>query len=106
MRQNASLVALAGVALALTTAGQAQDTGAATYKAKCEHCHGADGMSHTFAGKMTHAANLKDPKVTSATDEDLIAVVTNGRKKMPAFKGKLTDEQIKAVVGYIRAIPD
>ena len=106
MRRSLKLAALAGMALALTTAGQAQDTGAATYKAKCEHCHGADGMSHTFAGKMTHAANLRDPKVTGAADEDLIAVVTNGRKKMPAYKGKLTDDQIKNVVGYVRTIPD
>jgi mono/diheme cytochrome c family protein len=30
--------------------------------------------------------------------------VTNGKGKMPANQGKLTDAQIKAVVGYVRSL--
>lgn len=97
------LVSVASPALAQDAAA---GSGADTYKAKCAKCHGADGLSHTFDGKMTKAASLKSPMVSSATDPDLIAVVTNGKKKMPAFKNKLTDDQIKAVVAYIRTLPD
>jgi cytochrome c6 len=97
------LVSVASPALAQDSAN---GSGADTYKAKCAKCHGADGLSHTFAGKMTKAASLKSPMVTSATDADLIAAVTNGKKKMPAFKKKLTDDQIKSVVAYIRTLPD
>jgi mono/diheme cytochrome c family protein len=28
--------------------------------------------------------------------------VTNGKNKMPAYKGKLADDQIKELVAYIR----
>jgi mono/diheme cytochrome c family protein len=33
----------------------------------------------------------------------MISVTTNGAGKMPAFKGKLTDAEIKASVAYFRA---
>jgi cytochrome c6 len=43
--------------------------------------------------------------VQKQTDAQLIDVTANGKgKKMPAYKGKLTDDQIKELVGYIRGI--
>jgi mono/diheme cytochrome c family protein len=38
------------------------------------------------------------------SDDDLIAVTTNGKNKMPAYKGKLTDAQIKEVIAYIHTL--
>ena len=81
-----------------------QDSGADTYKAKCLMCHGADGLGNTPVGKMVKIVSLKDPTVVNAKDADLIAVVTNGKNKMPPNKGKLTDDQITAVVAYIRTL--
>jgi mono/diheme cytochrome c family protein len=34
----------------------------------------------------------------------MIAITTNGEGKMPAFKGKLTDAQIKDSVSYFRSL--
>lgn len=82
----------------------AQDDGAVIYKSKCQKCHGVDGMSHTFDGKMSGAANLTDPKIVQMQDADLVAVVTNGRKHMPAFGKKLTGDQIASVVAYIHTL--
>jgi mono/diheme cytochrome c family protein len=39
-----------------------------------------------------------------ASDADLIAATKNGKGKMPAFAGKLTDVQIKDAVAYIRTL--
>jgi mono/diheme cytochrome c family protein len=89
---------------ALTLPLRAQDSGADTYKSKCQMCHGADGLGNTPVGKMAKIVSLKDPTVVSATNADLIAVVTNGKNKMPPNKGKLTDDQITAVVAYIRTL--
>lgn len=89
---------------AITLPARAQDTGADTYKAKCLMCHGADGLGNTPVGKMAKIVSLKDPTVVSATNADLIAVVNNGKNKMAAYKGKLTDDQITAVVAYIRTL--
>ena len=84
----------------------AADSGANTYKAKCEMCHAANGSGNTPAGKVFKAASLKDPMVTTKSNEELAVVIKNGKNKMPAWKDKLTDDQIQAVIGYIRALPD
>jgi mono/diheme cytochrome c family protein len=67
-------------------------------------CHGADGLSNTPAGKAMKAASFKTPALVKASDADLIATIKNGKNKMPAYAGKLTDAQIKSVVGYIRTL--
>src|SRR5277367_1230939 len=89
--------------LAAGTVSFAQD-GAATYKSKCQMCHGATGMADTPAGKSNKARPFSDPDVLKMSDDDLIAVTTNGKNKMPAYKGKLTDDQIKGLIAYIHTL--
>lgn len=79
----------------------AADAGADLYKAKCQMCHGADGTPTAMAAK-NGAKPVKD--LASKTDKDFIAATTNGQGKMPAYKGKLTDDQIKAVVTYMKGL--
>ena len=62
--------------------------------AKCQMCHGADGSGDTPAGKAMKARPFNSPDVLKESDADLIAVIKNGKNKMPAFAGKLTDAQI------------
>jgi len=42
--------------------------------------------------------------VQGISDADLTAAITNGKGKMPAYKGKLTDAQISDLVSYIRTL--
>jgi cytochrome c6 len=94
-----SLVVLFGSVTSL-----AQSTGADTYKAKCQMCHGADGLGNTPAGKAMNAHPFNSPDVIKESDADLTAVIKSGKNKMPAFAGKLTDPQIKDVVAYIHTL--
>jgi mono/diheme cytochrome c family protein len=82
----------------------AQASGADTYKAKCQMCHGADGLGATPAGKSMKAIPFNDPQLVSKSDADLIAATTNGKNKMPAYKGKLSDADIKATIAYVRTL--
>ncbi len=84
--------------------GFAQNDGADIFKSKCAPCHGADGMAATPAGKALKAASFKDPAIVKTPDADLIAIVKSGKNKMPSFTGKLSDDQIKATVNYIRTL--
>lgn len=71
--------------------------GAALYGQRCASCHGGDGsggIGPRLAGGRA-LAQFPDP-------QDQIAVVTNGRGGMPGFGGRLTDEQIAAIVAYTR----
>ena len=97
----------AAIALTVFTASLAsfaQGPGADTYKAKCQMCHGADGMGNTPAGKSMKAVPFNDPQILSKSDADLIAATKNGMGKMPAYAGKLTDPQINDVVAYIHTL--
>ena len=74
------------------------------YKAKCAMCHGADGLAATAMGKSMKILSFKAPEMVKASDAQLIASTKDGKGKMPAYKGKLTDAQIKDVVAYIRTL--
>jgi mono/diheme cytochrome c family protein len=93
------LLSLSFAAPALA-AGPAADL----FQSKCAPCHGVDGLAATPAGKALKAASFKDPVVVNKPDADLIAIVKSGKGKMPAWTGKLTDDQIKALVTHIRTL--
>lgn len=97
-----SLVLITCIALA-STAFAAAD-GAAIFKAKCAMCHGADGSASSGMGKTMGLKALGSPDVHKTSDADLTALVTNGKGKMPGFKGKLSDEEITAVVKYVKTL--
>lgn len=92
-------VVLVGLALTLVIPAIAQDQPADVYKAKCAMCHGADGSKSMMGSKPLSGADVQ-----GMSDADLNAAITNGKGKMPAYKGKLTDDQIKGLVGYIRTL--
>ena len=76
----------------------------------CAQCHGAAGKGDTKMGKMLNAADLTDPKKqASFTDAQAAAAIKdgikqNGKTAMKAFGGKLTDDEIKALVAYVRSL--
>lgn len=93
----------AAAALLLTSAvGFAQSSGEATYKAKCQMCHGAKGLADSPAGKSMKVKPITDPDVKSVSEAKMIDAVRNGMGKMQPYKDKLSDAQIKDAVGYFR----
>jgi len=101
IRSYSTLAALVLVAGAL---GFAQSSGEAVYKAKCQSCHGAQGTPNPGIAKAMGVKPAGDPSVKSISEAQMIADTTNGKGKMPAFKGKLTDAQIKDSVLYFRSL--
>jgi len=101
-----SVFIVMSVTLVLSTAGfaAAQDDAAALYKSKCQVCHGADGKGDTPAGKKVGVKDFHSPEVVKASDAQLFEITKKGKDKMPAYDKKLTDDQIKALVKYIRSL--
>jgi len=92
---------LAGGLIAVcSTSAVAQDA-AATYKAKCAMCHGPDGKGSAMGTKMG-ARDFASAEVKAETDAQLTDIINKGKNKMPAYTGKLSDADIKGLVGYIR----
>ena len=94
-------VALLILVVALAPAAFAAD-GAAIYKAKCASCHGADGKGLTPVGKKMNLRDLGSPEVQKQTDKELYDWTAVGKGKMPGYKEKLTDPDIKALVVFMR----
>jgi len=87
----------------VATPSRAQ-SGADTYKAKCQMCHGEDGSGNTPAGKSMGAIPFKSAALIKASDADLIAATTDGKGKMPSYKTQLTAPEIAAVITYVRTL--
>jgi len=92
------------IIVAMTAATLAAADGAAVYKAKCATCHGADGSGQTPMGKSMKLRDLRSAEVQKQTDQELYDWTANGKGKMPAYKGKLSDEEIKALVAHMREL--
>jgi len=96
--------ALAAVMAASTFAAAHAQAAADTYKAKCAMCHGADGLGATLAGKSMKTIPINDPSVAKLSTAELVAITKNGKNKMPAYNGKLPDDQIKELVIYLKGL--
>lgn len=84
--------------------------GARVFKKTCATCHGLDARGMPNNGQDLHANEF----VNSITDEEFLEYVVNGRvvedgPNMPPRGGftedMLPDEDIKAVIAYIRKMP-
>jgi cytochrome c6 len=98
------MFAMLAVGVALWSTSAAADDAPATYNAKCAMCHGADGKGATQVGKKMGIRDLTSADVQKMSDEELIAITTKGKSKMPAYENKLSAAQIKDMVAYIRQL--
>jgi cytochrome c553 len=93
--------------LALAPVGHAS-TPSELWRSKCKGCHGMDGKADTRMGRSHHIQDLTSAKFQKkVTDAKLREVIENGSpkdKKMKAFKGRLTEEEITSLVRFIRAL--
>jgi cytochrome c6 len=80
----------------------AESPGEATYKAKCQSCHGATGTPSAGMAKATGVKAVSDPAIRNLTAAQMIASTRNGKGKMRPMNG-LTDAQIKEAVSFYRS---
>lgn len=100
---SSSYALAAGGPANLNTTASVAD-GNALYVAKCSTCHGKDG-SGIPNWRSKGQPDFTDAKwQKSRTDAQITESTKNGKGKyMPAFKAKLSDAEITAVVARIRA---
>ncbi len=96
------------VALALSAWTATAADVAALFEKHCVKCHGADGKGETKMGKKIGAKDLTDAKLQAELkDDQAFKAIKEGLKdkegkiQMKPIEGA-TDEEIKALVGYVR----
>ena len=103
-------VAMVFIAVLMSNGSRAGTTGtsaadpAATYKAKCASCHGADGSGSTAPGKALKVRDLRSADVQKQSDDQLFAIVAKGKEKMPGYEKTLGADTCKALVAHIRKL--
>ena len=102
--RSIALIMIASLMLLTSVCAYAQDDAAATYKSKCQVCHGPDGKGDTAMGKKLGIKDFHSPEVVKMSDTQLFEITKKGKDKMPAYDGKLTDDQIKALIKYVRSL--
>jgi cytochrome c6 len=103
MKKLLSVLIVLGFIMAARPALALADDAEALYKSKCQVCHGADGKG-TAAGQKLGAKDFHSPEVQKQSDAELIEITKQGKGKMPAYDKKLTDDQIKQLIKYIRSL--
>jgi mono/diheme cytochrome c family protein len=76
------------------------------YNEYCANCHGDAGKGDGSDAMMYDPApsNLTEPKhMNSLTDGEIYYQITQGRKPMPSFRKKLTDDQRWQLVILVRS---
>lgn len=79
------------------------------YADKCAHCHGDTGKGDGRDANRYDPAptDLSDPKkMNPATDGELFYKISEGKKPMPVFKNKLTEDQRWQLVLLIRSFAE
>lgn len=75
----------------------------ATFRTKCAMCHGQDGGG-SEVGKSMNVPDLRSPVVQKLPDAQLAQIISDGKGGMPQFKNSLSEDQIHALVTYIRSL--
>ena len=98
-----TLLIVASIACAAGIASAAD--AAENWSKMCASCHAKDGSGSTVMGKKNNVEDYRDAKVQAKfTDAQAIQIITDGKEKMKPFKDKLTPDEIKALVAYIRGL--
>jgi mono/diheme cytochrome c family protein len=81
------------------------------WEKQCASCHGKDGKGQTKAGRKADVKDLTDATYQATfTDEQMFKQIKegmkdkNGKEKMKAFGGTLSDDEIKALVAFVRGL--
>jgi mono/diheme cytochrome c family protein len=79
-------------------------TARANFTKNCEPCHGPNGEGGLVKveKKQIKVPSLKAEHAIKHTDDQLTKMITNGEEEMPAFKDKLSQQEIADMVKFVR----
>ena len=102
--QSGIITLATALVLGVASNAYAQDDTAVLYKSKCQVCHGADGKGDTAMGKKFAIKDFHSPEVAKMSDAELFDITKKGKEKMPPYNNRLTDDQIKSLIKYVRSL--
>lgn len=89
-------IILAGILICSSFARQQSPTGKELFQKSCARCHGSEGTRHILGAK-----DLQKSKIDHTA---IIQIIQNGKRFMPAYKKKLSAEEINLLGEYVEKL--
>jgi len=70
----------------------------------CAGCHGPKGKGDGYMMLGPDPANLTRPSTTQKSDMALLETIHEGKPNMPSWKARLSEDESRAVLAYIRTL--
>ena len=101
---NASRTAASPAAPAATATPDPLAGAQANFTKNCEPCHGPQGEGGLVKvdNKQIKVPSLKADHAIKHTDDQITKMITNGEEAMPAFKDKMSQQEIADMVKFVR----
>jgi mono/diheme cytochrome c family protein len=103
------IILISAAALMMAAASASAADVKETFAKACAKCHGPDGKGETKMGKKAEVKDFSDAKIQSSfKDAELTKAIKEGVKdgektRMKPAEG-VSDEEIKALVAYVRGL--
>ncbi|HMS82064.1 MAG TPA: cytochrome c [Nitrospira sp.] len=70
----------------------------------CAGCHGSQGKGDGYLLLGPDPANLTRPATKKKSDATLLSSIHEGKPNMPSWKNRLSAEESRAVLAYVRTL--
>ena len=95
-----------GVLLGSAIGARADEAGKQLYQRDCQTCHGPDGAGNP---QLAKALQVDIPPVTGAAlkqkdEAEMLHIIADGKGKMPGFAKKLSAQEQRRVLEYLKAL--
>ncbi len=78
--------------------------GKKVYAKYCAGCHGAAGDGGGYKLLGADPANFTSPSIKKKSESALLKTIHEGNPNMPSWKGRLSEQDSRAVLAYIRSL--
>ena len=78
--------------------------GKKVYAKYCAGCHGAGGDGGGYKLLGSDPANFTSPSMKKKSDSALLKTIHEGNPNMPSWKVRLSEQDSRAVLAYIRTL--
>jgi len=96
---------MAGVGTAADSTSPDPAKGKTIFVKYCSGCHGIGGRGDGYRLLGSSPADLTAPSTKNRSDADLLRTIHEGKPAMPSWKFRLSAQDNRDVLAYIRALP-
>ena len=80
------------------------EKGKSVFVKHCAGCHGAEGKGDGYKLLGADPANLTSPSIKKKSDSAVLKTIHEGNPNMPSWKVRLSEQDSRAVLAYIRTL--